>query len=202
MAAQPFPWRRLPGYQVEAKEQQRERSDLPAQPDEAVRRQVQEAQQQGYRQGQAEAAQAAAARVDALVAKLTRTIEELASQRPRLRREAEEDVVKLALAIARRIVGRELSIDPDIILALVKAGVQKLNARDIHRVSANPEDAPKIKGFLDSLNAPVRIEVSADSSLERGAVVFSTSRGTLDLSVNTQLAEIERGFSDLIKRSS
>ena len=201
-AAQPFPWRRVPGYQepayaAEPKQQERLRST-----DEAVQQQIEQARQQGYRQGQTEAAQAAAARVDASIGKLTQTIEELAAYRPRLRREAEEDVVKLALAIARRIIGRELSVDPDIILALVKAGIQKLDARDISRVSANPEDAAKIKSFLDSSNAPVRIEVSADSSLERGAVIFSTSRGTLDLSVNTQLAEIDRGFTDLIKRGS
>jgi flagellar assembly protein FliH len=204
---QPFPWKRLPGYQqpayeAEPKQAERERSRSASQPDEAIQQQIEQARQQGYRQGQTEAAQAAAARVDALMGKLARTIEELATYRPRLRREAEEDVVKLALAIAKRIIGRELSIDPDIILALVKAGIQKLDARDIQRVSAHPEDAARIRSFLEGWNGPVRIEVSADNSLERGAVVFSTSRGALDLSVNTQLAEIERGFTDLIRRGS
>lgn len=207
VAAQPFPWKRLPGYQeavysAESKQASRERPGSTPQPDEVVQQQIEQARQQGYRQAQAEAAQAAAARTDVVIGKLTRTIEELAAHRPRLRREAEEDVVRLALAIAKRIVARELSIDPDVILALVKAGIQKLDARDIQRVSAHPEDAARIKAFLDSSNTPVRIEVNADNSLERGAVVFNTARGTLDLSVSTQLAEIERGFTDLIRRGS
>ena len=43
----------------------------------------------------------------ARVERLARTIDELAGLRPRLRREAEADMVKLALAIARRVLRRE-----------------------------------------------------------------------------------------------
>jgi flagellar assembly protein FliH len=167
-----------------------------------LRSKLEQARQHGYRQGQADAVQASASRVDAVIAKLTKSIEETAGQRSRLRREAEEDVVKLALAIAKRIVVRELTVDPDIILALVKAGLQKLDARDVYRIRANPEDAARIRTFLDASKVPSRIEVQPDSSLEQGAVVFTTARGSLDLSVSTQLGEIERGFTDLIRRQA
>jgi flagellar biosynthesis/type III secretory pathway protein FliH len=39
-----------------------------------------------------------------------------------------------------------------------------------------------------------------DPALAEGAVVFETSRGAIDCGLETQLAEIERGFADLYPR--
>ena len=38
--------------------------------------------------------------------------------------------------------------------------------------------------------------------LTQGSAVFETSRGELDASVDTQLAEIERGLTDVLERRS
>ncbi len=204
---QPFPWRRMgtasaTAYAAGPDVAQHPSGAAVRADEETSRRELEQVRQEGFRCGEAEASLASQTRVDELMTKLNRTICEIAAYRPRLRREAEEDVVKLSLAIARRIVGRELTVDPDIILALVKTGVQKLDARDIQTVRAHPDDAARIKSYLVGSDLPRRIEVDTDSSLERGAIVFTTSRGTLDLSVNTQLSEIERGFTDVMKRNS
>jgi len=50
------------------------------------------------------------------------------------------------------------------------------------------------------MGLPQRVEVVADPGLERGAAILESSRGALDVSVETQLAEVERGFADLIRR--
>ena len=73
--------------------------------------------------------------------KLARSIEELTGARPRYRREAEQDVVALALAIARRILHRELTVAPDALLGLVKAALDKLEAREVHQVRVSRQDA-------------------------------------------------------------
>ena len=52
------------------------------------------------------------------------------------------------------------------------------------------------------LNLPPGLEISADSELPPGSAIFETSRGELDASVDTQLAEIDRGFADIVKRRS
>ena len=67
---------------------------------------------------------------------------------PRFRHEAEEDVVELALAIARRILHRELTVAPEALLGLVKAALEKIEAREVHRVRVSREDAPH--GAADS----------------------------------------------------
>ncbi len=162
-------------------------------------RQMGEAFERGRKEGRAEGERAMMTQLDPVISRLSKTIAEVASSGSGLRRQAEEDVVKLSVAIARRILNRELSIDPDAIMGLVKSALGKIEAREIHRVLANPEDAPRITRALDSLSLVEKIKVSADSALERGAVLFETSRGVLDASVGTQLDEIERGLTDRIR---
>jgi flagellar assembly protein FliH len=163
--------------------------------------QVKAAYQRGLQEGEAGGRQQAAVQIQASLERLARTVEEIASIRPRLRHDAEEDVVKLALAIARRILCRELSTDPAALLGLVRAALDKLDGRGLHRIRANPQDAAALQQHFQQVTTPYKIEVFPDPALERGAAVFETEHGSLDASVDTQLNEIERGFADLVRRS-
>lgn len=118
----------------------------------------------------------------------------------RLRREAEEDLVRLSIEIARRILRREILTDPEAILGLAKAALDRVEAREVIRVRTHPQDARTLETRFAELGMPERCEVSADPRLERGAVILETSRGMFDASVDTQLQEIERGFADLVRR--
>jgi flagellar assembly protein FliH len=127
-------------------------------------------------------------------------VEELAGIRGNLRAEAEEAAVTLALAVARRVLHREIEADPEAILGLVKAASQKCAARETQRLRVAPKDAETIREHHSRLNLPPGLEIVPDANLARGSAIFETSRGDLDASVDTQLVEIERGFVDLLKR--
>lgn len=160
----------------------------------------QAAYQRGFTEGQAKGREQAAAQVQPGLERLARTLEEIARLKPRLRHEAEGDVVKLAMAIARRILYRELAMDPDALMGLVRAALDKLDGREVHRIRANPQDAAVVQQHVQKMAMPRTIEVVADPGLERGTAIFETANGSLDASVDTQLKEIERGFADLVKR--
>jgi flagellar assembly protein FliH len=157
-------------------------------------------QQRAFAEGQAAARREAAAQVEAMNLQVARTIEELSGLRQRFRHEAEQDVVALAIAIARRILHRELTVEPEALLGLVKAALEKIELREVHRVRVSRYDAPMVTQYLEKMGLPRPIEVIADPGLLRGAAVLESSRGALDASVETQLAEIERGFADLVRR--
>lgn len=156
--------------------------------------------QRGLAEGEAIGQRRAGARLDPLLERLSRTVADLAAFRDRFRKESEKDLVGLSLAIARRILRRELNAEPDAILGLVKVALERISLREVHRLRLHPDDAPAVRRHLAQLQAPVGIEIEADPSLERGAVIFETSRGSLDASAETQLAQIERGFADLARR--
>jgi flagellar assembly protein FliH len=156
------------------------------------------AYQRGLREGEAAAAQKMAEQLHIKMEQLGRSIEQLALHRAKVQREAEPELVRLALAIARRIVRRELSVDPDSLMGLLKAGLEKIDLAETHRVRVHPEHAAIVARLLDGAARPV--EVAADASLPVGAVVFETSRGAIDVGLETQLKEIERGFADFYPR--
>lgn len=158
------------------------------------------AYKQGFTAAESAATQQAAQRVEPVIAGFNAMLQELAGARRKLRSEAEHDLVKLAIAIARRVLYRELATDPEAILGLVMAAFKKLNSRETHRLRLSPKDAALAEQNRARLELPPGVEIVPDASLGAGSVVFETSRGELDASVDTQLAEIGRGFADIMLR--
>ena len=159
---------------------------------------VREAREAGRREGEAAGRQAAQAELREVTNRMAASIQQLAELRPRLRLQAESDLVKLAVSIARRIVFRELSIDPETVTALARVALDKLRMQEVTKVRVNPEHKPVIQEFLNK-NGAGHIEVAGDQTQPRGGVIFETARGNLDVSAETQLREIERGLSDRLR---
>lgn len=151
-------------------------------------------------QALAEAAAAERQRFDAqlepALASFRALAAELAGARRRMRAEAEHDIVRLAIAIAARILHREISVDPEALLGLVKAAFDRLNAREVSRLRLAPADRDLVERHRAALGFPPRLEVAADPSLRPNSAIFETARGSLDASLDTQLGEISRGFAD------
>jgi flagellar assembly protein FliH len=163
---------------------------------------VAEARSIGLREGEAAGRGRAEAELRATLERLARSIEEIAALRSRLRREAEADTVKLALAIARRVIRRELAVDPETLHGLVLAALEKLQAREICRVRVHPAQVEGVAALLRKSAGGIAIEVVPDASRDPGVVVFETERGNLDASVESQLGEIERGLADSLRRQA
>lgn len=167
-----------------------------AEPELAVERRVKEALDTARREHEIAARNQAAAEVRQVLEKLAQSIQDLAGLRPKLRDQAEADIVKLALAIARRVVHRELATDPESIAGLVSVALSKLRAKEAVRVRVHPAHQSIIRQMLSHSSASANIEVIGDSAAELGGVVFETSRGEFDVSVDVQLNEIEKGLTD------
>jgi flagellar assembly protein FliH len=163
---------------------------------------LQEAHAAGVREGESAGKSRAAAELQPLIDRLARTIDELSQIRAHLRKEAEADLVKLALAIARRVLRRELAVDPEALHGLVIAALEKLQGQELCRVKVHPSQAAMVKASLQKSAGGSTVEVLPDASREPGTVIFETQRGNLDASVDSQLREIERGLADCLRKHS
>ena len=161
-----------------------------------------EAHAAGLREGEAAGRQRAAAELQPVIDRLARSIEEIGGLRGRLRAEAEADLIQLSLAIARRVIRRELAIDPEALHGLVLGALDKLQGQEISRVRVHPSHAALVAASLRLNSASVKVEVISDPSRAVGAVIFETQHGNLDASVESQLQEIERGLADRLRRQS
>jgi flagellar assembly protein FliH len=163
---------------------------------------VREAHAAGLREGEAAGRQRAGAELQPVIDRLARSIEEIGGLRARLRAEAEADLIQLSLAIARRVIRRELAIDPEALHGLVLGALEKLRGQEIARVKVHPAHAALVAASLRLNSASGNVEVIADPSHPVGTVIFETRHGNLDASVESQLQEIERGLADRLRRNS
>jgi flagellar assembly protein FliH len=159
---------------------------------------VTEGRKEGWSEGEAAGRRAAQAELQPVLQKLASSIQQVLELPGRLRAQAETQLVELAMAIAQRILQRELTVDPTAITGLVRVGLDKVRVQDVQRVRVCPDHQAAIKEWLTRFGAE-NVEVSADPTLERGGVILETSRGKLDVSIGTQLREIERGFTDRMR---
>jgi flagellar assembly protein FliH len=159
------------------------------------------ARQAGFDEGVRKGREESAVEVQKALDQLARTILELSGQKKKIRQDAEHELVKLSLAIARRILHRELLVDPESIQAIVYAALQKMQSREITRVRVYLAGAPAVRAAMERIGHRHAVEVDADPMLPPGAIVFETALGELDASIETQLQEIERGFADRLALS-
>ncbi len=165
-----------------------------------IEQRVREAHAAGVREGEASGRSRAAGELQPVLERLAHAIEEIAAMRGQLRREAEADLVRLSLAIARRILRRELAVDAGALRGLVVGALERLQEREICRVRVHPAHAALLATYLRETATGKAVEVIADPSGGPGAVVFETEHGSLDASVESQLQEIENGLTDRLGR--
>lgn len=173
-----------------------------AQAQQEAERRVQESRQAGFQDGLAAAKAEAESRVRELAERVAKTVAELTEIRPRLRRQAEADLLKLSLAIARRILHRELVVDPDALSGLVQSALEKLRSQESCKIRIHPTQEATLRAALERHPLAGSTEILADPALDRGTAIFETARGNLDASIETQLREIEQGLSDRLDRHS
>jgi flagellar assembly protein FliH len=158
--------------------------------------QLAQVRQEAFAEALRQAREEANAQIRGLQESVGQTIASLAQTKRKLRQEGEVELLKLSLAIARRILHREISIDSEALHGLVHAAMQKLQNREVSRVRVNPAGADAVRTSLERIGAAPAIEISPDPSLKSGDIIFETQFGELDASIDSQLAEIQRGFAD------
>lgn len=160
--------------------------------------QLAEAKRSGAREAETAARLKAEGAIKPVLDHLTGAIDTLVTARARSRKELESEAVQLSLAIARRVLRRELSVDAGALEALIGGAYDRVSRQEIIRVVVDPFLGPAVKEALSKLSTR-QIEVFVDPARERGTLVFETVRGTLDASVDSQFREIELGLADRLK---
>jgi hypothetical protein len=113
----------------------------------------------------------------------------LSSSSDRLSQQLEARAADLALLVARRVIARELRTQPDIVVDLVRQGLEVLNARDQVRVHLGPEFAVVREVLIQQLGAKgTSTDVIIDPSLPAYGCVVETDIGSVDESIESRFA--------------
>jgi type III secretion protein L len=116
-------------------------------------------------------------------------------QRDQMIVDAEKEILKLALRVAEKIIGRDLERSPEVIADIcataieytrnVKAMVLRVNPRDAGELRAHHQD------LLDRVGQLAAIAIKEDADVARGGVIIQTEGGTTDAQLSTQLEMLQ-----------
>jgi flagellar assembly protein FliH len=128
--------------------------------------------------------QARVERLDAIIGTLARPLQELDA-------EVEDQLVQLALTVARHLVRRELRIDPSQVIAIVRETVALLpaSARDV-RVHLHPEDAAVVREKLATPTGERVWTVVEDPVMGRGGCRVTTDTAQIDARLETRIGTV------------
>lgn len=111
----------------------------------------------------------------------------------------EAEVVKLALAIAARVLHRESKLDPLLLAGVVRVALEKV-AEDSATVLRVPMGEVEMWRAIFADTPDSSLQVMGEERLDSGECVLDTNVGRVELGVSAQLEEIERGFFDLMQQ--
>jgi flagellar assembly protein FliH len=153
----------------------------------------------GLKEGEARARVAGEQEVLAAKTSISGALEKFKSEREAYFSRIEPEVVQLALAIARKILHREAQMDPLLLAGMVRVALEKIDAGTRVRLWAHPTD---IHNWNEHFAQPGSFQPSpeliGDPALRRGECSLEMEVGSTQISLETQLKEIEQGFFDLL----
>ncbi|MEQ1439329.1 FliH/SctL family protein [Fontimonas sp. SYSU GA230001] len=139
------------------------------------------AYQEGLQRGQAEGFAVGQKAALAQAQRLQTLIEHMARPLAHLDEETEQALVELASAIARRILGEELSLRPERVVGMVRealAGVPPM-PRSV-RINVHPDDVALVREHVRPAHEIKDYEVVGDATLKRGDCRVVTESSQID----------------------
>ena len=150
--------------------------------------------EEGYAVGMAEA--------ERLVARIHLMLERVQDRRQQILDESEQQIVDLALLVARKVVKTLVTAEQkEIVLANIKAALEKVRSRGTVTIKVNLSDIEATtehkEAFLRLIettaagSGEVSLQIHEDSSVDAGGCIVETDFGEIDARVSAQLLEIE-----------
>lgn len=180
--------------ELEARESQREMH---------LAQQLEEARRQGFEQGIKHGRSLSEAEqkdhIRASMERFERLMHEFEGAREQYFSRVEQEVVRLALAIAARILHRETQMDPLLLSGAVRVALNQLSETTRARLHVPVREEAMWTDIIRLLpNLRSQPEVAGDESLTAGECLLEIATGSVNLGVRAQLEEIEKGFFDLL----
>ena len=125
--------------------------------------------------------------------------EEFGKERARYFAGIEAEVVKLALAIAARVLHREARLDPLLLSATVRVALEKVADNSTTKLRVPSIEIERWREVF-SIETRSDLQLVDDERLNIGECILETNVGRVELGVSAQLEEIEKGFFDLLQQ--
>lgn len=114
--------------------------------------------------------------------------------------EAEDEIISIAMAVAQKLLRKEISNDQEFLARSISESVAKVTAGDaLVKIELNPIDAENKDLLLalmkDSLDPALKLTIIQSENVDHGSCVIETSGGRFDARFSTQIDVIKSAFA-------
>lgn len=110
--------------------------------------------------------------------------------------EAEPFIVELTCTIAEKVIGKQLSLEPDMIVEMIKRTLARRREQGEITLCVAPASLSFIQAAREELNASIdsqaELIIIPDTSVKDDGCVIRSKYGSIDARIDTQLSEIKR----------
>jgi len=152
--------------------------------------------EQGFNEGMAEARKVAEAEKNRILADARLVLEQARAKRGEVMQESEQELVELALAIARKVIDLKLEEERKLIVNIARQALARAaQSREI-TLRVNPDDYDEVISAQGNLDIPVwqKVDIEADPAVEAGGCVIDTGSGLINAQIDRQMAEIREAL--------
>jgi flagellar assembly protein FliH len=165
------------------------------------------AAKQGFEQGRKDGYEAGMAEVKRLIARTQLIMERIQDKRLEVIEQAEQEIIDLALLVARKVVKVISESQKQVVVENIKAALGRIKTSGKVTVRVNLSDLETATEHLDEFISLVEssggIHILEDSSVDSGGCYVETDFGEVDARIAVQFAELESKILELspIKKS-
>lgn len=157
-----------------------------------------QAYDESYKTGYEEGKQKAATELSEILVSAQALLDAATEPVKLIDHEVKQQLVQLAMAVAKQITKAELAHSPEGIMKLIEHGVAALPESPVGvYVHLHADDLAIIKPILEANKKSQAWNIVDDNTLERGGCKLYTENSSLDLSIDAQIAKIASRFLDL-----
>jgi len=150
--------------------------------------------EEGYREGQEKAFQEIEDLRSKTLLECHQMVEEARKTKESIIRSAEEDIVSLALAIARKIIDKEVRENSDIIINLIRSTLAMVGNAGNSKILVNSHDFETVAENRFSLASPGQaiehLEVQLDNRITPGGFIIESDVGIVDAQLETRISKV------------
>jgi flagellar biosynthesis/type III secretory pathway protein FliH len=111
-----------------------------------------------------------------------------------------EAVVPIAVALAERLLGAALDLDPARIVPLARVVVAEARGARQAVIDAHPADAATLQGLLTAEAIDVEsLQIHPDEALARGELRLHTEMGTIDARLHPRFEQLASALRDALR---
>ena len=160
-----------------------------------------EAYEKGFEQGQKDGLALEQKKIEEMGKQLEALLSEINNLKVQIYSESEGELLKLCMAITRKIISTEVTMNKAIIGNTIQSALKFVADKRKIRIILNPDDLEDVKRLLPDLSKLIKggqFQLTEDHTIEKGGCMIETGFGKINATIDEQMAlledEIERFF--------